>query len=143
MSTFLKDLNTISRGTNFFREEMLKGFGLTGYQVKYLLAVCTSEGLSQDELARELFVNKSNVARQMAALEEAGYIRREQCAEDKRVYRVWLTQKAKDLMPSIRAVNSRWRNILCDGLTEEEREQLSALLGKLVGNARRYWEDRG
>lgn len=142
MSAFLKNLNTISRGTNFYREERLKEYGLTGCQVKYLFAVARVEGVSQDELARELLVNKSNVARQMAALEEAGYIRREQSPSDKRVYGVWLTQRARDLMPVIRAVNEEWKNILCGGLTAEERDNLALLLGKLVDNARRHWEDR-
>lgn len=142
MAGFLKDLNAISRGTTLFRDEKLREYGLTGHQVKYLFAVCNGEGVSQDELAKSLFVNKSNVARQMSALEEAGFVRREQSAEDKRVYKVWPTRKAEELLPVIRAVNAEWKAIICEGLTEEEREGLSAVLEKLVSNARRYEEGR-
>ena len=141
MATFLKNLNAISRGTTLFRDEKLKSFGLNGHQVKYLFAVCNSEGVSQDELANLLFVNKSNVARQMTALEEGGFIRREQSAEDKRVSRVFPTEKAKSLMPFIRSVNDEWRAVLCAGLSEEECGQLSRLLEKLVENARQ-WEGK-
>ena len=142
MPSFLKNLNAISRGTTLFRDEKLKCYGLTGYQVEYLFAVCNREGVSQDELAKSLFVNKSNVARQMSALEEAGFVRREQSAEDKRVYKVYPTQRARDLMPVIRAANDEWRSIICRGLEEGEEERLAATLEKLVENARRYGEER-
>ncbi len=143
MPSFLKDLNAISRGTTLFRDERLKSHGLTGCQVKYMFAVCRAEGVSQEELAKSLFVNKSNVTRQISALEEAGYVRRMQSAEDKRVYKLYPTQKAMELLPVIRAVNDEWRAIICQGVSEEEAEQLSAVLSKLVDNVRRYEEERG
>lgn len=136
MTPFLKNLNAISRGTALFREEKLKEYGLTGGQVKYLFAVCNRGGVSQDELAKSMFVNKSNVARQMSALEEGGFVRREQSAEDKRVYKVYPTRKALDLMPVIRAVNDEWKLVLCRGLTDEDTERLSAVLEKMVANIR-------
>ncbi len=143
MAPFLKNLNAVARGTTLFREDRLKGYGLTGGQVKYLFAVCSGGGVSQDELARSLFVNKSNVARQMSALEEAGYVRREQSAGDKRVWRVYPTAKAEELMPVIRAVNEEWKARLCEGLTAAEEAALASVLDKLVANVRRYEEERG
>ena len=142
MASFLKDLNAISRGTTLYREDRLKEYGLTGFQVKYILAVCNGGGVSQDELARQLLVNKSNVARQMVALESAGFVRREQSERDKRVYKVWPTEKAEALMPLIRSVNEEWKGIICRGLSEEEKKELSDLILKLVANARAYAEER-
>lgn len=136
MPGFLKDLNAISRGTTLFREERLRQYGLGGSQVKYILAVCSGGGVSQDELARKLLVNKSNVARQVVALEAAGFVRREQSLEDKRVWKVWPTRKAEELVPVIRAINEEWRAVICRGLTEEESGQLASLLSRIVSNVR-------
>ncbi len=143
MPSIIKNLNAISRGTTLFRDERLSGCGLTGYQVKYVFAVAGAEGVSQDELARSLFINKSNVARQMSVLEEAGFIRREQSSGDKRVYEVFLTERARALVPLLRAANAEWEDIICAGLSAEEKSALASALAKLVENVRAYEEERG
>lgn len=138
MAAFLKNITLISQSAALFRDEKLKEVEVSGYQAKYLLAVSNAEGISQEGLAKRLLVNKSNVARQVGALEAAGYLRREQSAEDKRVMLVYTTEKGRNLVPAIRAANAKWREIVCEGLTDGEREQLERLAEKLVQNARRY-----
>ncbi|MGN0814436.1 MAG: MarR family winged helix-turn-helix transcriptional regulator [Candidatus Coproplasma sp.] len=140
MPTFLRNLSLVSHSATLFRDQKLKDVGVTGYQAKYLLAVCRENGISQDRLAKNLFVNKSNVARQIAALEELGFVRREQSADDKRVYLVYPTQKALDLCPEIHRINAEWYDVICQGFTDAENEQLAHLMAKLVSNARAYME---
>lgn len=80
------------------------------------------------------------MARQIAALEEMGFVRREQSAEDKRVYLVYPTQKSLDLCPEIHRINAEWYNVICQGFTDAENQQLAYLMQKLVANARGYME---
>ncbi|MGN0817532.1 MAG: MarR family winged helix-turn-helix transcriptional regulator [Candidatus Coproplasma sp.] len=138
MAKFLRNIALVSHSATLFRDQRLKSAGITGYQVKYLLAICRESGVSQDKLAKSLFVDKSNAARQVAALEEQGYVRREQSAEDKRVYLVYPTQKALELCPEIHRVNAEWYEIVSQGFTEEENQQLASLVERLVENARNY-----
>ena len=85
MSTFLNNISMVSRSATQYTENSLSDIGdLKGYQAKYILILCQSPGISQDTIARLLFVNKSNVARQVAALEELGYLERRQ-GEDRRI----------------------------------------------------------
>ncbi len=140
MARFLKNLNAVSRSTNFFREQRLKSYGITGHQVKYLFALSRAEGVSQDELAKSLYVNKSNVARQLASLEAGGFVRREVSGEDRRVLKIYLTERGRELMPVIRAVNDEWYAVLLGGISEEESVQLSRLLDRLIANAAKYME---
>lgn len=141
MATFMKNITLVSQSAALFRDEHLKDAGVTGYQAKYILAVCNEEGISQDKLAKTLFVNKSNVARQMSALEHAGYVTRVQCDTDRRVYNVYPTQKAKELYPEIKRINTQWRGKVCEGLSEEEQEELARLMTKLVENAKKYMSE--
>ena len=140
MSTFMKNVTLLSQSAALYRDEKLAGAGVSGYQAKYLLAVSGDEGVSQDALAKKLLVNKSNVARQVGALEAAGYLKREQGAEDKRVMRVYTTESGRRLVPVIREVNADWRKIVCEGLSEEEKDELARILKVLVGNAEKYLE---
>lgn len=138
MAGFMKNITLVAQSVNMYRDEVLNSHGITGCQVKYILHVVEQEGVSQDLLAKKLMVNKSNVARQLSALESSGLIRREQSEEDRRVMRVYTTDKGKALVPIVRESNKKWRDALCEGLSEEEVEQLIILMQKLVANARRH-----
>lgn len=143
MATFMKNINLVSQSAALFREQRLKDTGVSGWQTRYLLALSHGEGIPQEKLARTLFVNKSNVTRQVAALEAAGYVRREQSAEDKRVYNVSLTEKGEEIIPLIRRINAEWRAVVCEGFGEEEKRTLAALTERLAENAARYMDACG
>lgn len=140
MASFMKNINLVSQSAALFREQRLKDQGITGWQTRYLLAVYNEEGISQEKLARTLFVNKSNVTRQIGALESAGYVRRVQSEEDRRIYNLYLTEDGKTLVPLIRQINAEWRRLVCEGFGEEEKRQLASLVERLVENASRYME---
>lgn len=142
MEKFMKNIQLIARSADLFREEELKNLNIGGCQTKYLLAVAREPGISQEELSRSLFVNKSNVARQIEALERAGFVRREENEHDRRAVLVYPTDKLEEALPRIRDVFAAWRALVTEGFTEEERETLARLTGKLVENARRYMEGR-
>ncbi|MGN1061130.1 MAG: MarR family winged helix-turn-helix transcriptional regulator [Candidatus Coproplasma sp.] len=138
MDYLMKNISFIAQSTMTYRDEVFADKGITGAQVKYLLAVANQEGLSQDILAKKMMINKSNVARQLSALEKNGFIRREQSLEDRRIMLVYTTDKGKAIVPELREENRRWREIVCEGLTSDEKKELSALLEKIIANARRY-----
>lgn len=140
MASFLKNINMVARSATQYSESRLSEISeLKGYQAKYILNVCSNPGISQDALAKIMFVNKSNVARQLAALEESGYVERKQ-GEDKRVSLVYPTEKAEKILPVIRGVNAKWREVITEGFSEEEKELLVSLTERLYKNAVKYME---
>lgn len=139
LASFLKNINMVSRSANMFLEQQLESCGIKGHQAKYILVLCRNPGLSQDMLAKILFVNKSNVARQIAALEEDGYVERRE-ATDRRVSLVFPTRKAEEILPVIKDVNARWREVITSGFTDEEKETLLYLTQRLYDSAVAYME---
>lgn len=135
MDTFMRFIKKISRCFTLYRGKRLENSGLNGYQHPYLLAVCDQPGISQEQLAGRLYVNKSNVARQLSALEQGGFIRRESDAADRRLLRVFPTEKAEALIPSIRKVTEEWNSGLLQDLSAAEQEQLLALLETIAQRA--------
>ena len=87
---------TIARSSNLFRSERLQGTGLCGPHCPYILRVCREPGTTQEAIARALCVNKSSVARQLASLEQSGFVERRPCPTDSRAMEVYPTQKAFD-----------------------------------------------
>lgn len=143
MPKFMKNINIIGRCAGMFRSEKLKETGLGACHHSYILAVCRRPGISQDELAREICINKSNVTRHLAALEESGYVERRQSEADKRVTLVFPTEKALAILPTVRAVIREWNEFLTEGMDEEELERFAATLSRIAERAREYSEREG
>ena len=142
MATFLKNINMVSRSaTQYCDEQLSKSSNLKGYHAKYLLSVCSNPGVSQDALARILFVNKSNVARQLSVLEKGGYVERKQ-GDDKRVSLVYPTEKAFEIVSVIKGIYAQWREIITRDFTDEEKAALLTLTDKLYANAVKYREEQ-
>jgi len=142
MSQIIRDMLEISRSGVQYRADYLAPMGLKSIHASYLTEICANPGISQDKLARLIFINKSNVARQVAILEEDGFVRRVPSAADKRVMELYPTEKTLALLPQITEILACWENCMTQDLTEEEKQQLTALLSKMSARASRYMEDR-
>ena len=143
MHPFMRQISVTYRCAMRYRERELADTGLAGCQTPYLMALYRHEGLTQEELARELNVNKSSVTRQLAALEEKGYIRREADPADRRSLLVYPTDKANGLRERMRRVLRDWSDYLTADFTEEERETLSRLMGRVAERAESYVKGGG
>ena len=140
MSKINRDITALFRCGATYRNEKLAPLGLKGMHTGYLLRISAHPGISQDKLAQAMFLNKSSVARQVAMLEEDGFILRKPSASDKRVMELYPTEKTLEILPQIQELLRQWEEAMTDGLTEEEVETLSLLLGKMKEKAAAWME---
>ena len=142
MSRFNSDLQAITRCAKQFRTERMAAHGLKGFHTGYLSRICNNPGVSQDQLAKNMLVDKSTVARQAAVLEDNGFITRTPSTKDKRVLQLYPTEKALNLLPEIRKTVEAWDAIASDGLTADELETLTQLLYRVRLNAAKWMEEK-
>lgn len=140
MPRVMKTLNDISRCQALFRNESAaKGsaYGLTPCQHTFVLAICRAPGRTQDELARDICLNKSTVARTLAELERGGFVRREVGKADKRCLLVYPTEKMLEAHREVTSVAVEWNEKILDGISESEIEIFNSVLLRMNKNARR------
>lgn len=89
-------------------------------------------GISQQELAARLEMHASRLVAVIDALEERGLVAREPNPEDRRVYRLRLTDAGNEALAAIGKVARAHNEWICEGFTSAEREQLAAMLEKLA-----------
>ena len=140
MSRIVCDLTHISRCGGQYRGRLLEPLSLTPRQASLLMEICATPGISQDTLARRVFLNKSVVARALAALEEETLVERPTCQKDKRITRLYPTEKALLLQPQLQAIWADCEHFLTDGMTEAEVATLENLLGRLQVQAANWME---
>ncbi len=130
----MKSLNIISRLQAAYRSAKLPA--LPACQHTFVLAICRAPGRSQEEISRDIRVNKSTAARALSQLEEKGYITREPNPEDKRELLIYPTEKMTDILLSVRALTSDWNRLISHGISEGEMEIFASVLERMEKSAR-------
>lgn len=142
MPDLMHHITDIARCAALYRQEELAALGLKSCHASYLDAICACPGITQDQLARRIFINKSNVARQLVILEEDGFVERRPSPDDKRAIQVFPTQKAKDCLPQIVQIFRVWESFVAQDLSEEERRCLVSMLEKMKSRSADWMEKR-
>lgn len=140
MAKFMKMLNNISRSQAIYRRSRISASDLQSSHYAFVLAICREPGRSQEELTRELCVNKSTVARNINYLEEKGYILRKPFPGDKRQFSVYPTEKMLAVLPEIRRVSAEWMTLLSEGIPQDELDIFDAVLSRMQEKAREIIE---
>lgn len=135
---FMRQINITHRCAMRYREDQLADTGLAGVHTPYLLALYRNPGMSQEEIARYLNVNRSSVTRQLTALEEKGYVLRRSDPNDRRTLLVYPTEKALALQERMHCVLHDWSEYLTADFTAEEKETLSRLMVRIAQRAEDY-----
>ena len=134
----MRRINVISRCALNYKTEKLSG-ELSGCHHPFVTCISRNPGMSQDEIARRLCLNKSTVARALSYLEERGYVRREADAADKRILRVYPMEKMLGVLPEVKRISAEWNALISEGISEEEFALFSAVLEKIEARAREVW----
>lgn len=140
MTSFMRQINVISRCATMFRANKYKekGLGIGAGHSSYIMILCRRPGISQDALAKRICVNKSNVTRHLAQLEKNGYVERKQSETDKRVILVYPTEKAYAIVEEVRGISNEWKQYLMEEFSADEIEMLTDMLHRMAKKAADY-----
>lgn len=141
-NTIPKWVSLIYRYGQMYIGEQLKDYDIGKGQHIFLNALFKKEGLSQEELADQLKIDKGTTAKALKKLEDQGYVTRTVRPDDKRSYQINLTDKALQIKGKVREVMTNWRHILSSGFTEEELEQALRLMERMWRNVSRHIEEQ-
>ena len=132
----MKMLNNISRSQAVYRNNKISATDMQTGHYAFVLAICREPGRSQEEIARELCLNKSTVARNLNCLEENGYITRNPLPNDKRQFAVYPTDKMLSVLPEIKQASMEWINLLSEGIPQDELDTFDSVLSRMEARAR-------
>ena len=111
--------------------------GMTGVQhaiMGYIMYHTQKGEVFQRDIEKEFSLRRSTVTVMLQNLEQKGYILREPVSRDGRLKKIILTEKAKKLQERTQSEMERFHRALEEPLSEDEKEQLFFLLGKIKQN---------
>lgn len=92
------------KGNSFISKEISK-FGIGSGQIMFLMQLYKKDGISQEELAENLHIDKGTTCRAIKKLEEESFLIRVKDENDKRAYKLYLTE-SPFLFPLLSSITS-------------------------------------
>jgi len=113
---------------------------LTPYHIGWghfaiLVSLYEMEGRSQDSLALSRGFDKTMIAKSVVKLEKEGFVRRETDHDDKRVKRLYLTEKSRNLRPEMERIGYLLNGSLFRDFDDGDSALAMTTLRKIALNA--------
>lgn len=121
-------------GQNYVGKK-LERYNIGSGQYIILLTLFRNGGINQEDLSDYLKINKGCIAKSIKKLEDEGYIERSINLDDRRAYKVFLTQKGMDIIPSVQEALRSWEDIIISDLSDNEKQMIENLLSKMAEKA--------
>ena len=134
-----ESFGSISRRTNSIFRKRCKDAFISRGLVDYLIIIYENKGIIAEDIANILRVDKGTTARAIAKLEQEKYIVRVKDEEDKRKYKLYITEKSEKLCQELLSNYYEIGKEAVEILSKEEKEELLRILGKIRNHIR--WID--
>ncbi|PEQ11835.1 transcriptional regulator [Novosphingobium sp. PC22D] len=131
---------TISQVARLLRrsfDERARAMGVTRPQWQVLSALRRHEGIKQGGLAEILEVEPITAGRMIDRLQEAGLVERRPDPADRRVWRLCMTDRGRELLDQIRPLGDETSEMAFEGVSQSDRLQLYETLVKVRANLAR------
>jgi len=117
-----------------YYDRRASALGVTSAQWRLLLRLSREPGLKQVELAERLDVEPITACRIVDRLEEAGLVERQRDPDDRRAWRLVLTEKAQPILERLRALAGEMSGEAFAGMSVEEIEAMRGKLARIREN---------
>lgn len=132
--TVLFSLLRINRYHRKALKRALAPYQYVGIMHLIVLYIDRHPGSSQEEITGFYALDKASVARDARRLEDLGHIKRSKIPENRRQYKLFLTDAGRDMIRIIDRAAEQFQKSLAAGIPPEDWAQLELLLKRLEEN---------
>ena len=118
-------------------DRQLKNFGLTPCQFDVLLSLWGEDGIVLSELGRRVSRDSPTITGVVDRMEKKMLLKRTRDEGDRRVVKVVLTPKGKNMQDQLSTTKKRILEKITNNLSLQEIQQLVTLLEKMMRNVER------
>ncbi|MGA7951978.1 MAG: MarR family transcriptional regulator [Gloeobacterales cyanobacterium] len=115
-------------------QEKLEPFGLTPFHWVVLCCLWEEDGLPTSTICSKLQQVGGTLTGVLDRMEERSLIRRERDVQDRRIWRIWLTEEGNHLRELLPPITKGLIDQAMEGIPETDRQQLSQMLDQIIAN---------
>jgi DNA-binding MarR family transcriptional regulator len=140
MKDILREIGMIARALDSISNIEFKEHDMTKGQYLYLVRICENPGIIQEKLAEMIKVDRTTAARAIKKLEMKGFIERRDDEYNKKIKKLFPTEKGNEVFPFIKRENDHSNRVALEGFSEGEAETIFNLLQRVRKNVEKDWE---
>ncbi len=140
MKEILREIGMIARALDSISNIEFQEYDLTKGQYLYLVRICENPGIIQGKLAEMIKVDRTTIAHAIKKLERNGLIEKREDEHNKKIKRLFSTEKGESIYPYIKRENDYSNSMALEGFTESEIETVFHLLQRVRKNVEKDWE---
>jgi DNA-binding MarR family transcriptional regulator len=140
MKEILREIGMIARALDSISNIEFKEYDLTKGQYLYLVRICENPGIIQEKLAEMIKVDRTTASRAIKKLEINGFIEKKDDQQNKKIKKLFPTEKGKSVFPYIKRENDYSNTVALEGFSEREAETIFDLLQRIRRNIDKDWE---
>lgn len=141
MNNIATGIEQLARMIETIFEDKLAESSLNRGQYAYILYLNENEGANQYDISRDLFIDKTTVAKALKKLEETGYILRKTDQRDKRRVNVFLSKKGRQIFEEVKGASDEIQSIMATNVHKDLVKELSSLLDVFIQELDLKWCD--
>lgn len=131
----LKLQTVINRKLICHLRKKIRPYGFSRGEFPFLVRLLKrGDGVSQKEICEDIRISKSTTSKMINKLKDEGYLRMERDPEDRRVKRVYLTDKKHEIEGIVRDIEEEIDEILFKGFDEEDKNKYIEYLHEILEN---------
>lgn len=133
-----KYISILYRTGQIFFDKKLKPYGIGCGQHVFILRIHENPGISILGLAQKGCYDNATATRAVKKLEQKGYIKIISDTKDKRIKRLYVTEKAQELISFNYEIKEEWMEIIMKGMDIDKREKMTEHLKSMSEYANEY-----
>lgn len=138
----LREIGSLSRAIHSISDIKYKELKLQKGQFTFLTRICENPGINFVDLSNMLKVDKTTTTKAVQKLIEAGYVDKRQDETDKRVYKLFPTEKSLEVYNLIIKEENRNIEVCLGGFTKEEKIVINKLVKRMSKNIEEDWKNK-
>ncbi|MDQ2140569.1 MarR family transcriptional regulator [Alcaligenaceae bacterium C4P045] len=131
-------MHDVSRLRRKVFDDVMKPVGVTRSQWWVMAHLSRHDGMSQSDLAEVLELGRAALGGLVDRLEATELVRRESTPADRRTKLVFLTDKGRGMIDTMRGQSDRMSEVILAGLDDDDRLRLTEMLTTVKRNLLDY-----
>lgn len=115
-------------------QERMESYGLTPFHWVVLCCLWQEDGLPTSAICERLKQVGGTLTGVLDRMEERGLVRRERDQQDRRVWRIWLSEEGERLRTILPPVAREIKDLCLQGIPEQDRKRLSEVIDRAIAN---------
>lgn len=134
MLDFGKEFSIIHRYGRIFMASKMEKTGISETQMPYVAVICENPGITQEEIAEELRIDKGAVSRNIKELLDEKLITRKSPENNRRAYCIYPSEKLSGLYEYNKGLCKDFEKILAYNISGEEMDVFKKVVVQMREN---------